>query len=340
MILILTAIDDNTADRVVRKLEARGADFVRFNPADFPASAAVSVYYGADGKARGIIAADHLSVDLERVETLWHRRPGAPVPHEIVTDKATRAYIRDECTWYLGDVWNSLDCRSVPAAPAVVQRAELKASQLRLAAALGFELPPTLFTTSPDEFMTFYRRHNGAVISKLAGPTFNRRFGDTLSRYTQVVSKRDVACAASVQLCPVIFQAYVPKRIELRITVVGEQVFAASIDSQASNHSRHDWRRYDLSRTPHEPHELPPEIERRCVQLVKRLGLCYGTIDMVVTPEGRYVFLEINPNGQYLWIEELTGLPISDAICNLLTSVPSRAKAKRSEFATCSEAAA
>jgi glutathione synthase/RimK-type ligase-like ATP-grasp enzyme len=53
---------------------------------------------------------------------------------------------------------------------------------------------------------------------------------------------------------------------------------------------------------------------------VERLGLCYGAIDMVLTPDGRYVFLEINPNGQYLWIEEAAGLPISDAICDLLMS--------------------
>jgi glutathione synthase/RimK-type ligase-like ATP-grasp enzyme len=116
----------------------------------------------------------------------------------------------------------------------------------------------------------------------------------------------------------VIFQAYVPKRFELRVTVIGNQVFAAEIHSQLTNHTRYDWRRYDLSRTPHLRHELPPEIQDKCVRLVEQLELSYGAIDMVLTPEGRYVFLEINPNGQYLWIEEQTGLPISAALCDLL----------------------
>ncbi|NJR75066.1 MAG: hypothetical protein HC773_18390 [Scytonema sp. CRU_2_7] len=116
------------------------------------------------------------------------------------------------------------------------------------------------------------------------------------------------------------FQAYIPKRLELRITVVGQQVFAAEIHSQETNHTRYDWRRYDHHKTPYFPHELPPEVEQRCVQLVEKLGLCYGAIDMILTPDGRYVFLEINPNGQYLWIELATGLPISDAICDLLIS--------------------
>ena len=70
-------------------------------------------------------------------------------------------------------------------------------------------------------------------------------------RYTEVVSKRDVGYAASIQYCPVILQAYVPKRLELRITVVGQQVFAAEIHSQQTHHTRHDWRRYDFGRTPH-----------------------------------------------------------------------------------------
>jgi glutathione synthase/RimK-type ligase-like ATP-grasp enzyme len=65
---------------------------------------------------------------------------------------------------------------------------------------------------------------------------------------------------------------------------------------------------------------LPPDLEQRCVQLVDRLGLCFGAIDLALTPDGRYVFFEVNPNGQYLWIELATGLPISDAICDLLTS--------------------
>jgi glutathione synthase/RimK-type ligase-like ATP-grasp enzyme len=104
----------------------------------------------------------------------------------------------------------------------------------------------------------------------------------------------------------------------LRVTVVGSAVFAAEIHSQFTQHTRFDWRRYDHFETPHRIHALPTEIAQQCVSLVRQLGLCYGAIDLVLTPEGRHVFLEINPNGQYLWIEHATGLPISDAVCDLL----------------------
>ena len=141
--------------------------------------------------------------------------------------------------------------------------------------------------------------------------------------------------ARAIRLCPVIFQAYVPKRVELRITVVGRQVFAAEIHSQHSNHTKHDWRRYDRYQTPYFPHSLPTHLQQLCVRLVERLGLCYGAIDTVLTPDGRYVFLEINPNGQYLWIEKMTGLPISDAICDLLIAGSITRQTTRQPFNAC-----
>jgi glutathione synthase/RimK-type ligase-like ATP-grasp enzyme len=211
-----------------------------------------------------------------------------------------------------------MDAFWLPGPQDVIRRAELKALQLKFAESLGFEIPPTLITNNPQDFLDFYHQHNGNVVSKLASPSLYKFTGNTFNRYTQVVSKQDVAYAWSIRLCPIIFQAYVPKRVELRITVVGRDVFPVEIHSQHSNHTRHDWRRYDRFQTPYFPHELPGDLEQRCIQLVESFGLCYGAIDMVLTPDGRYVFLENNPNGQYLWIEQATGLPISDAICDLL----------------------
>lgn len=320
MILILTESLDPHADYVGQKLRKRGADFVRFNCAQFPAQAEVSLSYSFTGHTRYMLRFGEESIDLNGLKSVWYRRPKPPIPHEEIADKLSYDFVEEECKTFVNDVWNSLDCLLLPAPFFAIKRAELKASQFKVAAALGFELPPTLFTNSPEEFLKFYRQHNGNIVSKPAATSFHRIAGTIFSRYTEVVSKRDVGHAHAVRYCPVIFQAYVPKRVELRITVVGQKVFAAEIHSQETNHTRHDWRRYDHYKTPYFPHELPIEVEQRCVQLVEKLGLCYGALDVVLTPDGRYVFLEINPNGQYLWIELATGLPISDAICDLLIS--------------------
>jgi glutathione synthase/RimK-type ligase-like ATP-grasp enzyme len=316
MILVVTEADDRTATQVIAKLHERGAEVARFNPADFPSRASVSI--GLAAAATATLTSGAATIDLHRLDALWYRRPQPPVAHDEVRDPKVRRYLEAECAQYLLDTWNLLHCRFVPAAPAVIARAELKASQLAIAKSAGFELPPTLVSNSPDEMLDFYLAHNGQIVSKLPGPAFNRHLGESFARYTEVVARRDLGYAASIRFGPAIFQAYVPKRVELRITVVGQRVFAAEIHSQANSRTQHDWRRYDLSNTPHLAHELPSEVQRCCLRLVEQLGLCYGAIDMVLTPDGRYVFLEINPNGQYLWIESLTGLPISDAICDLL----------------------
>jgi hypothetical protein len=322
MILIITEPEDGHATHVAEMLRGRGVPVVRFNPADFPVNAELSLWYTAAGRARYMLRASDQHVALDELTAVWLRRPEPPVPHAAIADETCREFVAEECRLFVHDVWSSVDALWVPARPAVVLQAQHKASHLKLAGALGFELPATLITTSPDDFLAFYRAHDGRIISKPASTALFREIADTYARYTEPVAPRDLGYADAVRYCPMIFQAYVPKRVELRVTVVGRQVFAAEIHSQASHHTRHDWRHYDLSETPHAVHDLPAAVARRCIELVARLGLVYGAIDMIVTPDGGYVFLEINPSGQYLWIEQLTGLPISEALCDLLIAGP------------------
>ncbi|HUQ04842.1 MAG TPA: hypothetical protein VM261_20210 [Kofleriaceae bacterium] len=318
MILILSGADDLHADHVAEMLRCRSAPVVRFDPASFPSRAQISLAYSPSGRNEAVLYADGSRMDLAEVSAVWYRRPGAPVAHAEIRDSAARAYIELECSMVMQDLWSLLCDTWLPGRPLAVRRAEQKAFQLKTAASLGFELPPTVITNRPDELLELYRKHDGLVVSKQAATAFPSTVGFGMVRFTELVTTRDVAHAQTLSYCPMILQAYVPKRMELRITVVGRRVFAAEIHSQANNRTRHDWRRYHLARTPHLPHELPRDVERRCVGLVEALGLQYGAIDMIVTPDGRYVFVEINPNGQYLWIEYQTGLPISEAICDLL----------------------
>jgi hypothetical protein len=322
MILILTDRSDEHAQLVATRLRDRDEHVVLLDHGCFPAQMRISVKHGTTHLPRYTVRSNRETLELDDCTAIWFRRPTAPTPHDAIGDHTARRLVQADCRSFLHDFWDSLVCLWVPAPPSVVMRTQLKVSQLRLARELGFELPPTLITNSPEDFLDFYREHDGHIVSKLAGLGFFHisDLDHTFCRYTEPVTKRDVGYAQSVRYCPVIFQAYVRKRLELRITVVGEQLFAAEIHSQKTHHTRHDWRRYDLDETPHYPHALPSDVAERCVRLVQRLGLCYGAVDMVLTPEGQYVFLELNPSGQYLWIEQLTGLPITDALCDLLVT--------------------
>src|SRR5262249_10816887 len=128
MILILTEPLDEHADWVAQKLRECGADFVRFNPADFPSKSEVSLLYSRTGQARFMLRVGEEIIDLTHLTAVWYRRPDPPTPHENINDAITRDYVQEECKTFLNDAWSSLDCLWVPAPHPVIQRAQLKAS--------------------------------------------------------------------------------------------------------------------------------------------------------------------------------------------------------------------
>ena len=320
MILIISNPDDAHATFIMAKLRERGAAHACVYHRQFPAQSRVSVRF-VDGKPQAWWRNGEQSIDLSTVTAIWYRRAYMPVPDAVVTDPDLRAAITDDCDLFLRDLWGTVDCLTVPAPSLTIRQADMKATQLTVAARLGLDIPETLIGNDPDELLNFYRAHDGAAISKLASPALNRDLLDpAFVRYTEVISHRDLAHFRAARLGPTIFQAYVPKKLELRVTMIGDQIFPVEIHSQKTRRTQHDWRHYDHDNTPLHPHVLPAEIEARLRAFLRHFRLQYGAIDMILTPDDRYVFLELNPNGQFLWIEELTGLPMSDALCDLLQS--------------------
>ncbi|MBB2910486.1 hypothetical protein FHS43_001749 [Streptosporangium becharense] len=320
-VLVLTGARDPHADRVAALLAGRGARVTVFDPPDFPVAASVELAYEPGGPVRRVLRTRDAAVDLDAVTALWWRRPSGPASaHPELTDPAVAGYAAKECHALMTGLWENLPCRQVPARESVFRRAGDKAAQLALAVELGFAVPDTVITTDPEAFLDFHDRHDGRIVTKPFQVPFADGVGGDLhvQRLCEPVSARDVAYARGLRFCPVIVQELVPKRVELRVTVVGRRIFAAEIHSQEANRTGLDWRCYDTGVTPHRPHELSPDVAARCLALTDRLGLAYGAIDLILTPDGRHVFLEINPNGQWLWIESLTGLPISEAVCDYL----------------------
>lgn len=329
MILIVTADGDEHADAVCAALHARGASFVRFDPGDFPQRAQIVARSGASGLRLELRRGTDI-LRLENVSTVWYRRPRSPEPAASIRDDFMRGYVASECALFMEDVWSALVCPIVPALPSVMRRADLKLTQLTAARRLGFVTPETLLSNSPKAVFAFREQFGSKLISKLPGPGLYRQARQPAVRFTERVRRTDLGYLDRVALSPVLFQPYVQKQLEVRVTVVGERLFACSIGSQSSARAAVDFRRYDFESTPHAAHTLPHAIAARCLALTHELGLRYSAIDLILTPDGEYVFLELNPNGQYLWIEDLTQMPISEAIAELLIAQPSPAAAEES----------
>lgn len=324
MILIVSYLDDAHVPFVTPSLDKAGVEYRWIDSGQVPARAEVRVAYDRGGIVSRTFHQDGRRIDLDEATAVWYRHPTKPVAAPETTDERQREWVRQETEALLAGLGDTLDCLWVPGKPHRAYAARNKTNQLALAARLGLQVPRTLITNSPEAFLDFYSECNGRLVTKTLYDPRVDRDGERHATFTRPVRRRDVARYRSIRHAPLIAQEYVPKRIELRIMVVGSRVLAAEIHSQASHATRDDWRHYDFDRTPHSRHELPDEVAARCVRLVETLGLCFGAIDMVLTPDREYVFLELNPNGQWAWIQDLTALPISEAIADLLMS-PQRA---------------
>ncbi len=136
--------------------------------------------------------------------------------------------------------------------------------------------------------------------------------------FTTAITTDDMSNDKAIQACPAIFQFHVETSFDVRVTVVDDRIFAARIVLMDRTEKDVDWRRADPARLGYEHLRLPADLKAKCIKLLAAMGLSYGALDFVVTPEGEYVFLELNPAGQWGWIERVLGLPITDAILDRL----------------------
>jgi len=143
--------------------------------------------------------------------------------------------------------------------------------------------------------------------------------GKELVVFTNPVKPEDLEDLSGLRLCPATFQESLPKSLEIRATVVGQRVMSAAVDSQVSTRATHDWRRDGLRMLQDwKPYQLPLEVEEKLLRLMDYFSLNYGAVDIILTPDGKHVFLELNPCGEFFWLERSPGLPVSDAIADVL----------------------
>lgn len=321
MILIISSKQDIHLDAVIPHLNVLQVPFIRLNTEDFPQKA--DIVWKLDGeKSDGILQLYGLhEVWLSEITGCWYRKPFPPKANAKLKTKQAKDFAEKESNAFLAGLYTYLADRFWINYPPDTVKAAHKQSNLVLASTLGLTVPRTLITTNPEAAKEFFQQCGGNVITKtLSNYAYKDRQKQYHSIFTHKVTPQDMKCIDDVVFAPTQFQEYVEKKVELRITVVGEKIFACEIHSQESEKSKIDWRNYDFENVEHQPHQLPRPIEDKLLQMLRRLNLNYGAFDFIVTPDNRYVFLELNPNGQYLWIELLTKMPISQTIAELLAA--------------------
>lgn len=293
-------------ERVAGALLARNVSALRVDTDEFPSALSLSAELGSSDGPRLLLADRELRVDAVWLWRLWPARldPTLAAAHRD-------AAIRESMTALRGLLDLLADVPWID--PIDLNRCgENKARQLRLAAALGLAIPTTLISADPAAVRRFFHAHDGRVIAKLQTSLGHSMTGGG-GLPTRMLRADDLDALDGLRHCPMVFQRYVPKQWELRIAWVDGRALVGALDGRRCGV---DWR-YQ-STASWEPHELPDAVHDRLARLMARLGLCQGAIDMIVTPTGEYVFLEVNPHGEWGMLQRDLGLPIADAIADAL----------------------
>jgi glutathione synthase/RimK-type ligase-like ATP-grasp enzyme len=322
-VLIVTNDHDEHADAVIVELNKRDVPVFRFHPEDFPHACSVSIEI-QDGRITGELrTADH-RVAFDDICAAWYRRSrnlhmgGVSRTSEKLDD-----YVKAQSTATVVAVCASLQTLWV-SHPFKLRQGEVKARQLAEASRAGLKIPHTLISNDPDQAAAFVGAlgDTECAIKPLIAIGVTDEQGYRLPLTTTLPPGYSLD---SIALAPTMLQPYVDKAFELRCVVMGHNIFCARLDSQADEKSRVDWRGGDPH---HEVFALPEDVEASIHRLLDSFGLNFASLDMIVTPEGEYVFLELNPNGQWLWLEYELGLPLVSSMADLLMTDHTRRPAE------------
>ncbi|TDP96622.1 hypothetical protein [Labedaea rhizosphaerae] len=266
----------------------------------------------------GPAVVSHCGTELADVHGVWYRKPlvlrapSLPVPadYQEYALNGWEALTRCLMSQFPDAVWVS-DYFAI-------QRSQCKARQLALAKSIGFSVPDTLMTSDPRQAREFVQRLGTCVVKPLAA----RSPKGSVLYTTRITAGRPLNFDGLIA-DPVIFQACLEPARELRVTVVGDEVFAAEVgggEEAFPGVDVRDWRANAGQGTfwARET-SMPDQLQAHCVKFLQASGLNFGAFDFIEDHNGKYWFLECNPNGQWLFIEDTTGMPISAAIAGMLT---------------------
>lgn len=309
MIGVVSHEADPHATAVLDRLRSLGADVVLLDTADLPSRAALSTAQEPNGGWSGTWTGRHGEVALSDLRAMWWRRPQPFTVDPRITRSGDVRFALGETAAMVSGLWACLDAHWVND-PVRDEVASVKMLQLKLAAQCGLTAPRTCMTNDPVVARRFLDSVGGRAVFKAFSAT------PSTWRETRPVRAEDAAMLDRVALAPVIFQERIDGGVDVRVTVVARQQFPARIEV---SDARFEFDvRLDTQAARITACDVPSEVAAGLDRLMASLGIVYGAADFRVTPEGELRFLEINPAGQWLFIEMETGQPISAALADHL----------------------
>lgn len=315
-VLVVTALEDFTADKVIAALNEREVPVVRVDPADIGPALSFGFSIGADSPAwGGRLRTASRTVELGEVAAVYYRRPTPYAARYQHLPSQQRDFAAAEARHGLGGILNNLHGAMYVNHPAAVSRADFKPAQLKLFAELGLTIPPTLVTNDVEAARKFAAGHDHVIYKAFRGlpPGEDGRAGAIWAQRVDPDTFDDTLAVTAH-----LFQAEIPKTGDVRVTVVGEKVFAQQV---AAPDGALDWRRGNWDDLIHAPITVPAPIEAALHRYLAAFGLLFGCFDFALTGDGdapeHWTAIECNSNGQWGWLPDAPA--ITEAFADILT---------------------
>lgn len=320
MILILSDKNDVHADKVETILKAKSNDYFRFN-IDVESLKTTFVKYNGDEWEVTSTKSNKNHFKTSDINVIWNRRTYV----ELLLEEQNKSDVsfkiwKGEWNKTLLGIYSYLEKKKWLNFYRDSYYAENKYRQFEVAKGIGFRTPKFVCSNDKDYLMNSFEFGKEKVIKFMNQDFYETSNGEFKGIYVNKVTTSELSSFKETGENPIILQDYIDKNFEVRYTVVGESHFVCKIDSQCSEIANTDWRRYDLANTPHSIIEPPNEIKDKVKRFMSTFNLKYGAFDFIVSKDNQWYFLELNSMGQFLWIEDLTGLQISNQIANWLIS--------------------
>ena len=324
MVLILSNKEDAHPSPVIDILHREGVPFFRLNTESLLSDYEFVWWSHSDGMdfcVKNIHT--NLQIKGSEISAVWERRPETPADLFLPSSPKINKHNLSEALGFLSFLRHYI--KDIPSIGSIVNDrvAASKMLQLKIAKQVGLTTPDTCFSNRKKDIATFAENYPYIIIKSIENDfIWDEENDQEYVFYAQKIASSTLSSIPEEAFSQTVsyVQNYVEKDYELRVTVVGNEVFACRIDSQKLDEDKGkiDWRQgYDYGLT-HDVAHLPLELEHKCVAYLRQMGLRFGCFDFIATPKHEYIFLECNPNGQWLWIELLTGLKISESIARHL----------------------
>ena len=315
-VLILTNDYDPESNLVAINLRSRGVDCLLLNVNDVPRrlrckySLNPALPLGVEVSVGNLIETSEIKVILLRHFDLREMN--------YFSDEPSRTFSIQQWEDAFQIFQNNSSCEWI-SDPCASKQASDRIKQLLTARKFGMSIPHTVITNDPSEARDFYHLFSGKVILKALRHHSIEVDGKLYLMFTHELINEDLPRLDDLIYAPCILQQKLAKKFDLRVTVVGKQVFATQIDSLKNNKADVDIHRYDLSHLSFKIIELDSTTSKACINFIQKLGLRYGAIDFVVDEKNdQPFFLELNPAGDWYWIEKKTRQPITRAMVDLI----------------------